>query len=105
MLTDFGPTYDTLAFESRTPVMPKPPLFSIGQPVFVRWCWKHPYNVTDIMRGPLGYKYELQKYNGEVMTENEDNLERMKPLARERLKDGRVRTRADYFYSVRGGRV
>ena len=80
----------------------KAPQFTIGQPVRVLFS-KTPFNVVGIERTSTTYCYTLQHHSGYQTTEIECILEPMPPLTHELTRDGRVRTKWGYFFSIRGG--
>lgn len=80
----------------------KPPRFAIGQPVLVRFC-RSVYNVIAIEPLSTTYRYTLQLHTGETITEIDEMLERMLPFPKEKKRNGKIRTKWGYFFTIRGG--
>jgi hypothetical protein len=76
--------------------------FVIGQPVVIRWS-RYACNVIGIEDEGPARCYRLKTHEGREIVEIEDLISRMKPIESEKTRDGRIRTKPGYFFSIRGG--
>lgn len=54
------------------------PLFSVGQPVFIRWCYNTPYNIIEVQDRKTHFSYKLRARNGVTEQQHEDLIEPLK---------------------------